>query len=295
MTDFSDAFTQEDGEQRKYFEDVAKESGIQGLFTSCEDCVFASYENKTQTSCKLNRIKKFREKNIEVIEAENEDNEFYVVKSFCNCYRNIEWGDNHADHELSIYNENRIRWSAIIIVGNGKLESEASEKDVSSFLKNLEKTCISIKEQSIPPVIVVVSNNSDMLPFDIAHKAHEMFDRTGIDFYVSNIVEPGLTDLQCIDDSFLKCKNGFYSVFKSGHSLKPDLFESLNSVINNELEKVAFIRGYDGINGTTVQAAMHKYLGGNFSMSVEEKIVKICSEDGSSSLIRDWKELYEFS
>jgi len=122
-----------------------------------------------------------------------------------------------------------------------------------------------------------------------------MFDRTEIDFYVSNIVEPGLTDLQCIDDAFLNCKNGFYSAFKSGHSLKPDLFESLNNAINNELEKIAFVRGYDGINGTTVQAAMHKYLGGNFSVSVEEKISQICEEDESSNLIRDWGELHEFS
>ena len=217
------------------------------------------------------------------------------MKSFCNCYRNSSWGDDNIDHELSLARENRIRWNAIIVAGDGKTGSEASEKDVSSFLKDLERTCISIKEQSIPPVIAVISNNSDVLPFDVAHKAHEMFDRTEIDFYVSNIVEPGFTDLDCVDDSFLKCKNGFYSVFKSGHVLRSDLFKLLDNAINNELDKIALIRGHDGINGLTVQASMHKYLGGNFSMSLEEKISKISSEDGSGNLIRDWEELYEFS
>ena len=241
------------------------------------------------------KIEQFKNKNAEGIEACNDEKEFYVIKSFCNCYRDLEWGDNQVDYEVSLAKENRIRWNAIVVAGDGKTGLEASEKNVSSFLKDLEKTCISIKEQDIPPVIVVVSNNSDVLPFDVAHKAHEMFDRTGIDFYVSNIVEPGFTDLDCVDDSFLKCKNGFYSVFKSGHVLRSDLFKLLDNAINNELDKIALIRGHDGINGLTVQASMHKYLGGNFSMSLEEKISKISSEDGSGNLIRDWEELYEFS
>ena len=295
MTDFSDAFIKEEGEQRKYFSGNADEDNIKGIFTSCEDCVFSVYENDTQTSCKLNLVEKFKSKNTEVIEACNDEKEFYVIKSFCNCYRNIEWGDNNVDHEASLARENRTRWNAIIIVGDGKSGSEAPEKNVSSFLEDLERTCVSVKEQSIPPILVVIVNNSDVLPFDVSHKAHEMFDRTEISFYVSNVIEPGVTDLGCIDDAFLKCKNGFYSVFKSGHVLKPDLLESLNNAINNELEKIALVRGYDGINGLTVQATMHKYLGGNFSMSVEEKISKICEEDGSDDIIRNWEELNEFS
>jgi hypothetical protein len=295
MTDFSDAFINQEGDQQKYFSGRANAEDIKGIFTSCEECVFSVYENNTQISCKLDRIEKFKSKNAEVIEACSDEKEFYVIKSFCNCYRNAEWGDNHVDHESCLEKENRIRWNAIIVAGGGKSESEMTEKNVSSFLKDLEKTCISIKEQSIPPVAVVVSNNSDVPPFDVSHKAHEMFDRTGIDFFVSNIVEPNFTDLECIDDAFLKCKNGYYSVFKSGHALKPDLFASLNNAINNELEKVALIRGYDGINGLTVQASMHKYLGGNFSMSIEEKIHKICEEDGSNNITRDWEELDEFS
>jgi len=294
MTDFSDAFINEEGEQQKYFSGRVNAEDMKGIFTSCEGCIFSTYENDTQTSCKLGRIEQFKNKNTEVIEAYNDEKEFYVIKSFCNCYRTLEWGDSHVDHEFSLAKENRIIWNAIVIVGDGKSSSEVSEKNVSSFLKGLEKTCIGIKEQSIPPSIVVVCNNSGVLPFDVSHKAHEMFDRTEIDFYVANVIEPNRTDLECIDDAFLKCRNGYYSVFKSGHAPRPDLFKPLNNAINNELEKVALIRGYDGVNGLTVQASMHKYLGGNFSMSVEEKISKICEEDGSNNIIRDWEELNEF-
>ena len=295
MTDFSDAFIKKEGEQRKYFSGKADDEDVQGLFTSCEDCVFSGYEKDTQTSCKLNRVDKFKDKGVEIMEAYNDEREFYVVKSFCNSYRNKDWGDSHVDHELSVAKENQIRWNAIIIVGNGKAEAGDPEKNIAPFHDLLEKTCISIKDQSIPPVAVIVSNNSDVLPFDIAHKAHEMFDRTDISFYVSNIVETNFDDIQCVDDAFLKCKNGFYSVFKSGHVAKPNIIQSLNSALNEDLEKIAYVRGYDGINGTTAQAAIHKYLGGNFSLSLEEKISKICEEDGSGNLIRDWEEIHEFS
>ena len=54
MTDFSDAFIKEEGEQRKYFSGNADEDNIKGIFTSCEDCVFSVYENDTQNVLSCN-------------------------------------------------------------------------------------------------------------------------------------------------------------------------------------------------------------------------------------------------
>jgi len=46
------------------------------LTTACKDCVFANYIGKTQTDCKLGRIEKFRAKGVDIIEAEDlEENE----------------------------------------------------------------------------------------------------------------------------------------------------------------------------------------------------------------------------
>ena len=72
MTDFSDAFIKKEGEQRKYFSGKADDEDVQGLFTSCEDCVFSGYEKDTQTSCKLNRVDKFKDKGVEIMEAYND-------------------------------------------------------------------------------------------------------------------------------------------------------------------------------------------------------------------------------
>ena len=43
------------------------------LTSSCKDCVFAVYIGKTQTECKLGRVEKFREKGVDIIEAEDLD------------------------------------------------------------------------------------------------------------------------------------------------------------------------------------------------------------------------------
>lgn len=59
------------------------------LQTSCKNCIFAVYEGITQTGCVANRLKKF-DKN-DIIEAYDNEKEFYVINKFCNLYRPLSW------------------------------------------------------------------------------------------------------------------------------------------------------------------------------------------------------------
>lgn len=51
------------------------------LYTSCKDCKFAIYNEATQTGCQADQIERFGEENI--LEAYDEDKEFYVIKTVC--------------------------------------------------------------------------------------------------------------------------------------------------------------------------------------------------------------------
>ena len=52
-------------------------STVNTIHTPCKSCVFALYEDKTQTDCGLNYISKYRQKdNVEVLEAYDNDKEF---------------------------------------------------------------------------------------------------------------------------------------------------------------------------------------------------------------------------
>lgn len=67
--------------------------------TSCKDCIFAIYEDDTQISCAHDRIDKFKTLSSDlVIEAYDEEKNFYVINKFCNFYRNKDsWNNGVAD------------------------------------------------------------------------------------------------------------------------------------------------------------------------------------------------------
>lgn len=64
--------------------------------TSCKNCTFAIYQDKAQVGCLANRIEKFDPST--VIEAYDDENEFYVINRFCNLYRDkVSWNNGKPD------------------------------------------------------------------------------------------------------------------------------------------------------------------------------------------------------
>jgi hypothetical protein len=67
-------------------------SQINKVHTPCKDCVFSIYEDITQTDCHLKYIDKYRDKNIEILEAYDNEKEFYVINGKkCIGYRESKW------------------------------------------------------------------------------------------------------------------------------------------------------------------------------------------------------------
>lgn len=51
------------------------------LHTSCKHCTFSIYKDKTQTDCYLGLINQYQNNQIEILEAYDEDKEFFVVNN----------------------------------------------------------------------------------------------------------------------------------------------------------------------------------------------------------------------
>ena len=279
------------GEGKEYIDDV---EGIgYGWATPCNKCVFADYKGNVQYGCKLGRLDKFKEKNVDIIPAFDLEREFFVVKSFCNTYRTEEWAKKQEQgrHAEKVRKENQVRIHFIIIAGDGRDKKTAfNEDEIDEMMDAIDKTGFSILNQNIKPISAILVNNSPLHQFEAYHKAHEIFNKTGVKF---SIVEMGedLDDLACIDEGFNDVGGGFYAVFKAGHVVDPSFSDKVDSLVNEELEKLTFIRGYDGLNGMTVQCSMHKYLKGNGGVPLEQKITEISEEDGSTkNLVRSWEE-----
>jgi hypothetical protein len=65
---------------------------INSIHTPCKDCVFAIYDNNTQTDCAINYIEKYKNKNVQILEAYDDAKEFYIINGKkCLGYRENKW------------------------------------------------------------------------------------------------------------------------------------------------------------------------------------------------------------
>lgn len=78
-------------------------STINPIHTPCKNCVFAKYDKNTQIDCHLDYISLYRKKNVEILEAYDEQKEFYVINNKkCIGYRENSWFEKRNLGDLSI-------------------------------------------------------------------------------------------------------------------------------------------------------------------------------------------------
>lgn len=103
------------------------------LQTSCKTCLFATYKGGTQTGCKAGRIKKYRDQGL-VLEAYDNDREFYVINTLCNQLRTPEWNGGEVDVDKA-YNE--VAPTHTIIIFTDSITARSKNSAVA-YLKNID-------------------------------------------------------------------------------------------------------------------------------------------------------------
>ena len=254
------------------------------LTSSCKDCVFAVYIGKTQTEFKLGRVEKFREKGVDIIEAEDlEENELFVVEAWCNYYRNQEWKEAF---DTSVSLTDKVKEEAVFPVGFIVLF------DNDSSTEDLEKTISGIKEIEGEASYVTIANSSESDPIEFISTVQDLFGDSEIDYKVTRIMEKETYQYQSIDLCFSNINNIYYYILRAGNKPAKDVISLIDKQTNTELEPVVYIKGDENLNGTVVQATMHKFLNGYYGMTLLEKIEGIQSEDGSTkSVVWTWEEI----
>jgi hypothetical protein len=78
-------------------------STINPIHTPCKNCTFAKYDDNTQTDCHLDYISLYKNKNIEIIEAYDNEKEFFIINNKkCVGYREKSWFEKRKMENLSI-------------------------------------------------------------------------------------------------------------------------------------------------------------------------------------------------
>jgi len=122
--------------------------------TSCHDCCFGVYDGiktNTQVDCALELIKHYKENGQEILEAYNDDIEFYIINGR-RCYfkRTKEWyeglkEEDKLEHLSRVLKETRIKYMAVIYA--------------DYCYNDIEDTVNSIMSQTYPPSFIVIIRN----------------------------------------------------------------------------------------------------------------------------------------
>tara|TARA_R100001377_G_C3193977_1_gene111752 strand:- start:2180 stop:3007 length:828 start_codon:yes stop_codon:yes gene_type:complete len=265
------------------FEEVEVEDRMKSITTSCKKCVFSIKEGKTQVGCELGKIDTLIAQGVNIIEAEDlEENEFYVLEHGCRTYREEIWKTANKGKDLKEVLEKEIypRMTFIVLVRD---DLDGIETTISSILN----------QERFQPKRILIVNTKGKGYIDLIEKSKSLLEDGEISYKVQNILDE-LTDDEILDKTFCNISGGFYSVFESGKEVPIDLIKTLNQVLSYKVEKAGYIKGFDGINGLTVQSILHKFLYGNRGASLEKKIregEEFDEVESTNSLIRTWDEL----
>jgi hypothetical protein len=188
--------------------------------TNCKDCLFAIYNDKTQVSCATNRIVAFGN---DVVEAYDDDKEFYVINRFCNYYRKTTWNDGEIDFE-KLKKETDIPFD-LFISAKG-----LSSNELIQLLFNLKYDQTKIRVSVFHHML----DNVDMVEIKKLVK-------------LTNCTITACADIdKYLHNSIIRSNNNYHAVLVNENKHKIRDLDSINSVINNEL-KQAIIFNLNGI------------------------------------------------
>jgi hypothetical protein len=200
--------------------------------TNCKNCIFAKYDGNTQIDCVHDRINKFKQLSDNndavqyVVEAYDEENEFFVINRLCTLYRdkNI-WNNGIADKEKAL-EEVKITFDILINCNNLDDNYYAYIKKVmaSAVLYNIQKFNFYLyHDQSLDKD----SRKKILTLLNISPKCNLSV------FYEKDIFEHNI---------LCQTRNSYNVMIDYDHRVNCDIFYILNNIINNDLKKILVVK-----------------------------------------------------
>jgi hypothetical protein len=188
--------------------------------TACKNCLFAVYDENTQVGCTLGRIKKWQDQ-FKVIDAYDEDKEFYVIKGVCNTVREPGWNNNVAD-EAKVRAEVRPKFDVILDVEN---ISEEWSEELIQFYKDVSETDFDVNW-------IIMADKS--ISRESRKIVAELLRNTD-----SCLVE--YVDLEyTICETMLKSRRAFTVLVDQLSVLDPNMFNRVDILLNEDLRKFVY-------------------------------------------------------
>lgn len=188
------------------------------LRTNCKNCIFAEYEQNTQTDCSFGRIDKFKNNN-KITEAYDNEKEFYVINGLCNLNRPNSWNDGVKDKDKA-FKESSLTYK--ICIDCTDLDSNFKSK-ILKFINN------DYYHDKYSIVLYHELNIDQSIKKDI------------IDIYKSSNKKIYITSCRNKDEylhnSCMDSKESYTINILPHSDFDDDILSKLNDCINNDLRK----------------------------------------------------------
>ena len=248
--------------------------------TKCKNCIFATYEDDTQTGCSLNMIEQAENNNVEVLDCYDEDKEFHVLANRqCMFYRNSTWASKlEPDNYIQkIQQEIAIPFQALILA------------DEKSTLADIEATIESLEQQILKPsyVLVVREFANKTKPIDIAKlftipqapvrqkgmgwsKKHKVLPLHKFKLWkVENPIDNSRTGRKLMDLALHTNVHPYVALFRAGRKVPDNFFSTLNDKLNSFFQFGIITNKHDLLDGIVISRNIFLYYG-NTLVEIEQ-------------------------
>lgn len=197
--------------------------------TSCKDCVFAIYDGDTQVECFAGRLEKFK-KNDVVIDAYDDEKEFYVIRRLCNLNRTEKQVDELRQELTERMHEIAVTYELIIDCSNGIKEQDVFELIDSYYVDKLT-------------IRLIHGEGNDL---DDIHKILQLSNKIITKYNTKCPITQCLHYNVTMHNIIEKSKKSFHAVVKANDIKDKNILHKVNAIINEDLEKVIVVDSKDG-------------------------------------------------
>lgn len=222
--------------------------------TSCKECCFATYEGKTQTRCSLNKLELFRKAKIDILEAYDNDKEFYVLcDKKCIWWRNYQWATKRSNPNKDVLEESLLKVCYVIYC------------DIHTCANDLNNTLSCIKNDDLQPLrILIINNGAQIKPSEVKRLCnidHNLKNKWSLEI----IIHPDLDLEKSLSVSANKLVGQYTAVFFAGKLIPNGFISVLDKIINTYMEPVLFQKVEEHFSYTLFQNFLFKICGHRLS------------------------------
>jgi len=264
-------------------------NAINPVHTSCGDCIFANYnQDNLQVGCVDNRIEKFKANGLEILEATDNERDFYIINGQkCNLKRTAKWARN-ANKDITkndllqvAKEQNKIKFYLMLYIDN-----QHTIQNVKNMVANLLKNTY----DGVKYTFVLNTNNI------LAAEVKSILKATNLqNWRIETIYEKelptnfkGTKRDRAIDIAMKKVdKHQFTGVYDIDKSFHLQIFEKIDQLFNQHLQNILVVESGQGYFFYT---SMYYFMGTLFS-DMLSRIKESVQKTNENHLVKMYHEL----